>query len=98
MRRPRSPTYSPSTWAPCVLAWRPRSRAVSRRTFREGPLVDRGPRSVALCRLCRVGEAAIAGCSVGQVGLDRALFLAFGEELARDRCRADHRATAGLLG
>src|SRR3989442_13649536 len=41
MRRPRSPTYSPSTRAPCVLAWRPRSRAVSWRTFREEPLDDR---------------------------------------------------------
>src|SRR5437764_12898692 len=53
--------------------------------------------SAALYRLCRVGEAAVAGLRVGQVGLDRALFLAFGEELARDACRRDHRATAALL-
>src|SRR5919198_776899 len=38
MLRPRSPTYSPSTRAPCVLACRSRSRGVPWRTLREGPL------------------------------------------------------------
>jgi hypothetical protein len=37
MRRPRSPAYCTSTRAPCVLACRPGSLAVSWRTFRDRP-------------------------------------------------------------